>query len=210
MRRAASIVVGLVLAHLAQGCNDSSGFRFADSGLVVTTSTLPLGTRGQAYTTTLGAAGGRPVYSWSLVAGALPQGLTLAANGTISGTPTTAGDIGRFTVRVEDQDEFDAERALVLGVTKEVAVTTTSPLPTATLGAPYSERLNAAGGTPPYTWEIQSGTSFPPGFNLNRLTGDVIATPTQRGTFSLSVVVRDTPNEAGTGTATATFQVTVN
>lgn len=210
MLRLASVLAVVVVAHLAQGCGDSSSFRFANSGLVVTTGSLPLATRGQAYSTTLAAAGGRPVYSWSIVSGALPDGLALAANGTISGTPTTAGEVGRFRARVIDINDFAAERDLVLGVEKEVAVTTAATLPPATLGAPYSQRLQATGGSAPYTWEIQQGTTFPPGFNLNRLTGDVIAIPTQAGTFSLSVVVEDTQNEAGQATATKTFQVTVN
>ena len=66
------------------------------------------------------------------------------------------------------------------------------------------------------TYGVGAGTlslrerGVPPGFNLNRLTGDVIAVPTQAGTFSLSVVVEDTQNEAGRATATKTFSVTVN
>ena len=44
--------------------------------------------------------GGLPPYTWSIVSGALPDGLTLTANsGVISGTPTSAGT-SNFTVQV--------------------------------------------------------------------------------------------------------------
>jgi hypothetical protein len=45
----------------------------------------------------LGASGGTPPYRWSA---ALPAGLSLAANGSVSGTPTATGS--PFTVQVDD------------------------------------------------------------------------------------------------------------
>jgi hypothetical protein len=48
------------------------------------------------------ATGGTPAYTWSISAGSLPPGLTLAAtSGTISGTPTTSGTYN-FTATVSD------------------------------------------------------------------------------------------------------------
>src|SRR5262245_39761555 len=41
----------------------------------------------------------------------------------------------------------------------------TASLPDAGLGAPYSQTLAASGGTPPYSWNLASG-SLPDGFNL--------------------------------------------
>ena len=69
--------------------------------LVITTSSLPAGTVGVAYSQALGASGGTPPYTWSVASGSLPAGLSLAAGGTISGTPGTAGS-SSFTVRVTD------------------------------------------------------------------------------------------------------------
>lgn len=71
---------------------------------VITTTSLPNGTVGTAYTTTLTATGGAPSNSggtggtggtvnltWGLssTSSALPNGLSLASNGTISGTPAS-------------------------------------------------------------------------------------------------------------------------
>lgn len=56
----------------------------------ITTETLASGSLGKAYTHTI-AATGWPVPAFALASGSLPGGLTLGANGVISGTPTTAG-----------------------------------------------------------------------------------------------------------------------
>src|SRR2546428_313508 len=50
---------------------------------------------------TLGASGGTPPYAWSVAAGVLPSGLSLAINGTVNGTSTTPG-VFNFTVSVGD------------------------------------------------------------------------------------------------------------
>ena len=76
--------------------------------LKITTTSLPNGTLGVAYTTTtLQATGGVLPYTWSLAAGSgpLPTGLTLALDGTISGTPTgtTTGNFP-ITVQVADSE----------------------------------------------------------------------------------------------------------
>jgi PKD repeat protein len=72
----------------------------APPALSITTSALPGGTQGQAYTATLAASGGTPPYTWAVTSGVLPAGLTLAAgSGVISGTPTAAGT-SNFTVQV--------------------------------------------------------------------------------------------------------------
>jgi hypothetical protein len=65
-------------------------------------ASLPSGTAGTAYSNPMTATGGTPAYSWSITAGSLPAGLTLAATtGIISGTPSTSGT-SNFTATVSD------------------------------------------------------------------------------------------------------------
>jgi len=67
---------------------------------VITPSSLPNGSIGKLYSAQLSANGGTPPYTWSIVVGSLPPGLSLY-NGEISGTPTTSGSY-TFLVSVSD------------------------------------------------------------------------------------------------------------
>jgi len=79
--------------------------------LQVSTTTLPAGTAGVAYSRDLIAQGGVPPYTWSLITDnelgeALPPGLTLGAaapdsGNVLTGTPTQAGTFS-FPMEVED------------------------------------------------------------------------------------------------------------
>lgn len=69
--------------------------------LAVTTTALASGGVGVPYSATLSATGGTPPYTWSLVSGSLPPGLSLSSAGEISGTPSAAGSYS-FTVQVTD------------------------------------------------------------------------------------------------------------
>ncbi len=89
----------------------------AASQPVITTSSLPGAVQGTAYSYTLAASGGAPPYTWSIVSGSLPAGLTLAAaTGVISGTPASSGT-SSFTVQVTDAASHTATKALSIAVT---------------------------------------------------------------------------------------------
>jgi len=85
--------------------------------LTVTTSSLPAGTVGSAYSQTLAAGGGLAPYTWSIAAGSLPPGLVLSTAGVLSGTPSTVGT-ATFTVRASDSGapQRSAERSLDMQV----------------------------------------------------------------------------------------------
>ncbi|MGB7051107.1 MAG: Ig domain-containing protein [Acidimicrobiales bacterium] len=72
-----------------------------------------------------------------------------------------------------------------------IEIVTTSPLPQATAGAPYSTGLEGRGGNPPYTWS-HHGTRLPRGLKLNTSTGEIYGTPTRAGTYSFIIHIRDT------------------
>jgi len=83
---------------------------------ITTSSPLPVGTVGAAYSQTLTASGGTTPYSWSLVAGSLPSGLSLSSAGVISGTPDTVA-VNSFTVQVTGSDGLSATADFSLTIT---------------------------------------------------------------------------------------------
>lgn len=72
----------------------------AQAGLTAT-SFSAAGTLGQPFAYTLVAGGGTGPFTYARTGGALPPGLTLAANGQISGTPSSAGRYA-FDYRITD------------------------------------------------------------------------------------------------------------
>jgi len=83
--------------------------------LSITTTALLGGTRGVPYSAQVVAAGGAQPYTWSILSGGLPPGLTLSSTGVISGTPTIAGGFA-FTMQVRDQLGVTASKSLKISV----------------------------------------------------------------------------------------------
>ena len=80
--------------------------------------------------------------------------------------------------------------------TAATSITTTS-LPNAQVGEPYSETLQATGGEEPYTWSIVSG-SLPSGLSLTAATGEISGTPDTEETANFTVQVTDDESETDT------------
>jgi hypothetical protein len=177
----------------------------------VTTSSLPGGTTGTAYSTTLQASGGTTPYTWTVSAGTLPAGLSLVAStGVISGTPTTAGTVS-FTVKVTDAANNTATMPLSIAITAAVTpvqITTTS-VPAGQVGVAYSTMVQATGGTTPYSWSITSG-ALPAGVTLAAGTGSISGTPTASGSFNFTVKVTDSSSQTGTKAFTLTIAAAPN
>ncbi len=72
-----------------------------DALTYITTSPLANGAVLSFYSEYLEVSGGVAPYTFAVTVGALPDGLTLATDGGISGTPTTVG-VSNFTVRATD------------------------------------------------------------------------------------------------------------
>ena len=111
---------------------------------------LPNGTLGAAYSTRLAVAGGTPPYTWSIIVGTLPEGLTLnGTTGALTGTPQTPGAFN-FTVQVSDAAQATAKAPLLLniGVTGLPTVTITGVSDTATPLEQPSVALSLSGTAP--------------------------------------------------------------
>lgn len=86
--------------------------------LVITTTSLPNARRNKNYSRTVAATGGLAPYTWSVVLGSLPSGLTLnASTGVISGKATT---IGTYTFTVQARDSQGAPVTDTQGLTMTV------------------------------------------------------------------------------------------
>jgi Subtilase family/Putative Ig domain len=164
--------------------------------LTVTTTSLPSGTQNAAYSATLTVTGGTAPYSWSITAGTLPAGLSLAsATGVISGTPTGTGT-SNFTAQVTDANSAMTTKALSITVGTTPPTVATTSLPNGTQNSAYTTTLTATGGTTPYSWSVTVGT-LPTGLTLAAGTGVITGTPTGTGTSNFTVQVTDANSLTG-------------
>ncbi len=83
----------------------------------ITTTSLPDGHVGDAYSETISLTGGVGSITWSVLSGSLPAGLSLdTSTGEISGTPTTVGT-SSFTIRATDTTPDHDDQAFSIDVT---------------------------------------------------------------------------------------------
>jgi Putative Ig domain len=177
--------------------------------LAITTSSLPTGAVNSLYSATLQSTGGTPAVTWSISVGALPAGLTLnASTGAITGTPTTAGTTS-FTVQATDSGtpQQIVTKSLGIVINPVLVITTTSPMPSGTVGTAYSQTLQTnGGGIPPISWSITIG-ALPTGLSLNSTTGAITGTPTASGTFNFTVQAADSGTPQQTASAALSISI---
>ena len=148
----------------------------------IMTTSLPVGTVGQAYTCNLNAAGTTPI-TWK--ASGLPNGLSLSGN-NITGTPTTAGTYSVTVTATNNKGTASKTLQLVVNdkTSDDVTITTTS-LPSGTVGEYYSYTLQATGATP-ITWSVKN---LPNGLSL---TGsNITGTPKQAGSYNVNITAEN-------------------
>lgn len=161
---------------------------------ILSPGALPVAAVGVPYRFEFKAAAGTAPYSWvkkkKAKFGTLPDGLTLSADGVLSGTPTTQG-VSNFTVFVTDSINRQARKPLTLEVgppPPPLSIRTES-LPQALQGLPYNAALDASGGVGPYTWSIESG-ALPDGLTVTS-SGVISGRATTVGATSFVVRVKD-------------------
>jgi len=127
--------------------------------------------------------------TWTLTEGQLPPGLQLgAADGMITGTPTTEGSYS-FIVRAALIDGRADTKALKIDVRAPLAIAART-VPRSEIGVPFRLALVASGGTGTYTWSLTSG-ALPPGEALGA-DGTIVGTPRAGGTFRFTATATDT------------------
>ena len=173
----------------------SRAFTLSISQVPLSSCTLALlnGGVGQSFSQPLCARGGSGVYTWRLLSGTLPPGISLTlisgpSTWALTGTPSQAG---AFPITLEVRDS--AVPPSIATVTLTIRITTLTlcnPLPPAVAGQNYQQLLCVNGGTPPYLVHLSAGV-LPPGLMLNESTGIVSGTPTQSGTYPFTVTISD-------------------
>ncbi len=88
----------------------------------ITSDALANAVIGTAYTQTLTATGGDGTYAWSVNSGDFPDGLALAPEGTVSGTPTALGEF-RFSLKATSAGQEATGYFIVTVVTGDLGLT---------------------------------------------------------------------------------------
>lgn len=154
------------------------------------------GTVGQAFSKQVGqndTAGTTPS-TWAVTSGSLPPGLAMASNGTITGTPTTAGSY-TATYRITDANGATSSATVAIVIS---AVALNGPVLTDDVGVEefvigtahsFWPGWNDNLGVEPSTFAVISG-SLPPGLAMDG-DGFVSGTPTTAGTYTATYRVTD-------------------
>jgi uncharacterized protein (TIGR03437 family) len=179
----------------------------AGAALMITTTSLPSGIQNQAYSASLGGAGGSGNYTWAISG---VSGLVVsAATGTISGSPSAGGHL-MLNVTLTDTLNPSATPAMkqfAIAITfAPLTITSSGALGGFAPGAAVSVTFSASGGSPPYTWVAinlpQLSLTFDPA--TGKLSGTAPVTP---GNYTFSLVVTDSQTPAGSDSTTVTYSV---
>ena len=158
--------------------------------LFITTTSLPNGTVGEAYSQSVTAIGGKPAYAFAVTGGSLPPNVALSATGALSGNPNGAGTFS-FTVGVTD--------ASIPARTASRAFTITIAPPACDPGA-LSAAVSAANGTTQTinltgtcTYSFAAGSAGDPSTALPHVTAGTNLTINGNGAIVERVTSTGTP-----------------
>jgi uncharacterized repeat protein (TIGR03803 family) len=154
--------------------------------ITISPATVPTLTVGQFISQTNNASGGIAPYAFSITSGRLPSGVTLSADGVLSGSPTRSGTYV-FIIRAIDSYGCSGTNIYTLAV--NCPTITLGTLPSADVGTPYNQTNSASGGASPYTFVITGG-SLPTGFVLSS-SGVLSGMATNAGNYSFTIKATD-------------------
>jgi hypothetical protein len=167
------------------------------SGLVATS--------GQPYSLFADPEGGFGPYTWTLISGGLPHGITSTSSGLISGTPT-ATVLQDWTATMRLTDAGSGQTATVpmtfrVWPAGDASTITATSLPNGRVGQYYSAGLTTK---TPFTiqpfWHTYAG-GLPTGLRIDGDSGIILGTPTQAGTWNVTIGYRTTGGQDVPGRA---------
>jgi hypothetical protein len=184
-------------AQLRSGVDtiDINVTEFICQTITLTPTTLSNGIQNSSYNQTISATGGVSPYSYSVSAGALPNGITLASGGNLSGAPTVQGEF-IFTATAIDVNLCIGSREYSITIDCQTITIAPTILPDDSIGKFYSQVVTANGGTSPYSYTIIGG-NLPDGLTLNS-DGTISGTLSKAGTFNFTINATDANNCAAT------------
>ncbi|HKQ75528.1 MAG TPA: Ig domain-containing protein [Blastocatellia bacterium] len=141
---------------------------------------LPDATVGWPYSEYLSFSRSKGAFTYVLLKGKLPPGLTLSSSDEISGTPLKSGSY-TFTAMATIGGNCFAIRDYTINVECPTITFFPSSLPAGAVGTPYSQDIHLDGGTKPISASLISG-SLPPGVTIDA-SGLLSGAPTTAGIF---------------------------
>jgi large repetitive protein len=182
---------------------DFSGTRVDTKQLTVNVVALaatlsrPTAEAGVPFRASLVGSGGQAPYRWS--ATGAPAGLTVAADGTLSGTPKRAGS---YTFGAHVVDATGAESTLQMRlVVRPRLVISAKRLPPAKAGHAYLAKVATRGGLGPFRW---SARGLPPGLKL--VAGTISGKAPAARTARVTLRIRDALGAVATKTLVLTVR----
>ena len=164
---------------------------------ITSTSPLPNGTLGVAYSFQFAAGGSAPI-TWSGTG--LPGWATLSSAGMLTGTPNAVA-VSTLHITATNGTGSDGPHDFSLTVTGIApSITSTTPLPGATAGTAYSYQFTAT-GTAPITW---GATGLPSWASLSS-SGLLTGTPPTAASSSFAVTATNSSGSDGSRTFTLTI-----
>jgi uncharacterized repeat protein (TIGR01451 family) len=198
------IVVTVTDGNGCTGTSATYNLTIACQTITVTNPTNGNGTAGSPFSETFTQTGAIGSATFTLASGTLPAGLTLAANGVLSGTPTQTGSFP-ITVTVTDANGCTGTGLTYTVVIGCQTITVTNPANSSgTVSSPFSETFTQSGAIGGATFTTAS--TLPAGLTL-ATNGVLSGTPTQTGSFPIVVAVTDANGCTGTG---ATYNLTIS
>jgi len=167
------------------------------NAMFIQTGAVPDATPGGAYFSQLKAYGGSGTYTWSITAGSLPTGITLASD-FLSGTAPGTEGVYPFTMAARDENGTVVTKEFTLAVRRGPLRVATFYLPEASIGHPYvGEQQQSVlleslgGGVTGHTWSLAAGSQLPAGLTLSP-QGVLSGTPSGAlGANTFTVTVAD-------------------